>query len=256
MKIETNTPELYLKKIDLLKEQLECASSSIIKEEIKKSLIMTDVAIAAFVDLQKSLSLLPEIYKAKDVAIQDRLASIANEMKRVCDLDIQLDSDIRSLSFSYLNIEAGGLFNSQDANMTIMKIILEIGIMWVNVLNYTFKNEDAALTRRKIAFLAKVIGGQIPFLSNAIEAISLVADAISINTKDVKTSDSFINGLQAYNTSLNLYVYGCISFRLDAMSIMNSQAILTDEEKKLEIQEHYKSVIKGEHYLFSSKNPI
>lgn len=256
MKIETNTPELYSKRIDLLKEQLECASSSIIKEEISKSLLMTDVAIAAFADLQKSLALLPELYKAQDVAIQDRLAYIANEMKRVCDPDIQLDSEIRSLSFSYLNLETDSLFNSQDANMTIMKIILEIGIMWVNILNYLFKGEGIALTRRKIAFLAKVIGSQIPFLSNAIEIISSVADAISINTKDVKISDAFINGLQAYNFSLDLYVSACVSFRLDAMSVMNGQVILTDEEKKLEIQEHYRKVIGREHFLFSSENSI
>lgn len=256
MKIETNTPELYLKRIDLLKEQLGCVSSTIIKEEINKSLLMTDVAIAAFADLQKSLALLPELYKTKNIAIQDRLTAIANEMKRVCDPDLQLDSEVRTISFSYLNIETQGLFNSQDANMTIMKIILEIGVMWVNVLNYIFNDEDVALAKKKIAFMAKAIGGQIPFLSNAIEVISLVTDAISINTKDAKTSDAFVNGVQEYNTSLDLYVFGCISFRLDAMSVMNGQVMLTDEEKKLEIQEHYRMVIEEEHYLFSSKNSI
>ncbi|HEJ0143538.1 TPA: hypothetical protein SLO74_002818 [Citrobacter freundii] len=256
MKIETNTPELYLKRIDLLKEQLGCVSSTIIKEEISKSLLMTDVAISAFADLQKNLALLPEIYKTKNIAIQDRLTAIANEMKRVCDPDLQLDSEVRTISFSYLNIETHGLFNSQDANMTIMKIILEIGVMWVNVLNYIFNDEDVALAKKKIAFMAKVIGGQIPFLSNAIEVISLVIDAISINTKDAKTCDAFVNGIQEYNASLDLYVFGCISFRLDAMSVMNGQVMLTDEEKKLEIQEHYRMVIEEEHYLFSSKNSI
>ncbi|EMB4651017.1 hypothetical protein U9B40_002053 [Klebsiella aerogenes] len=149
MKIENNTPELYLKRIELLKEQLGCVSGPYIKEEINKSLLMTDVAITAFADLQRSLALFPELYKTKDVAIQDRLASIANEMKKLCDRDLHFDSEIRSLSFSYLNIETYNLFNSQDANMTIMKIIMEIGVMWVNVLNYIFKNEDATLTRKK-----------------------------------------------------------------------------------------------------------
>lgn len=255
MKIETDTPELYLNRIDLLNEQLKCASSLIIKEEIKKSLLMTDVAIAASADLQRSLALLPELYKAKDVAIQDRLTAIADEMKRVCDLDSQLESEIRLLSFSYLNIETDSLFNSQDANMSIMKIILEIGVMWVNVLNYTFKNEDAALTKKKIAFLAKFIGGQIPVLSSAIEVISSVVDATSFNTKDVKSSDAFINSVEVYNSSLKLYVSGCIYFRLDAMSVMNDQAILTDEEKDLEVQSHYRRVISGEHYLFPGKTP-
>lgn len=256
MKIETNTPELYLTRIELLKEQLGCVSGPYIKDEINKSLLMTDVAIAAFADLQRSLALFPELYKTKDVAIQDRLASIANEMKKLCDRDLHFDSEIRSLSFSYLNIETYNLFNSQDANMTIMEIIMEIGVMWVNVLNYIFKDEDATLTRKKIALLAKVVGGQIPFLSNAIEVISSVADAISINTKDARSTDSYINNLQAYNAALNLYVAGCISFRLDAMSVMNDQTMLTDEEKKLEIQEHYRKVIEGEHYLFLSKNSI
>ncbi|HAU3345125.1 TPA: hypothetical protein JDK73_000917 [Salmonella enterica subsp. houtenae] len=256
MKIETNTIELYLKRIDVLKEQLKCASSPFINEEMNKSLLMTDVAIAAFADLHKSLALLPEIYKANDIAIQDRLTSIANEMKRVCDPGLQLDSEVRTISFSYLNIETYSLFNSQDTNLTIMNIILEVGVMWVNLLNYILNDEDVALAKKKITFMAKVIGGQVPFLSNAIEVISLVVDAITINTKDVKTADTFINGVQAYNSSLDMYVFGCVYFRLDAMSVMNGQVMLTDEEKKLEIQEHYRKVIEGEHYLFLSKNSI
>ncbi|HHQ6722809.1 TPA: hypothetical protein ACSTNG_002583 [Serratia fonticola] len=253
MNLVLNTPNLYQNRINILNEQLKSVTSKIIRDEITKSIIYTDSAITAYADLQKSLASLPDIYNSKDNLIQDKLSSIYNEMDKVIKSDLVSQNEFKEFHFNFLKVQVGGIYSLQDLNITIINIIFELGVIWLNLLNSILEGEGNDLTRDKIAFIAKLIGGQIPYLSSAIEIMTSIADAITINVKDAKASDEFLNNNQKYQQILDMYIWGSINFRLDSISIMNDQPILTVEKKNIIIQNHYNDIIECKHELFINK---
>ena len=252
MRLALNTPELYQKRVNFLNKQLKSVTSPILQNEINKSILYTDVAIAAFADLQKALQYFHESYNSKNGLIQEKLSSLYNEMRESVKFAQESQKEYAELSFNFLKIEVESIHSLQDADISILEVIRELGGVWLNLLNSIFEGEINDQVRKKIAFLAKIIGGQIPYLNNFIEIITTIDEAIKINSKDAKSTDDFLNKHQKYHTALSIYIFGCINFRLDSLSVINEQPILTDDEKNTIIQNHYKDVIECRHFLYVS----
>lgn len=253
MNIKENTPELYQSRINHLEEQLNIVTSNVLREEINKSILYTNAAIAASADLQIFLQTLPERYQSNDKHLDEKLSKINKDLDDLINLDSTANTDLKELSFNILSIEAEGVYSFKDANLIKMKMIFAVGLSWLNLLNYIFSGENNKLTQDKIKFIAKLVGGKIPFIGDTIEIISSIIETINMNTKDAKNSDEFLNNHQNYHIMLDMYISGCINYRLDSNCIMDEIPLLSIEEKNPIIQKHYKDIIDCNHLLFKKR---
>lgn len=250
MNIIDNIPELYQERINELRNQFDNAKSRVLREEISNCYLLTNAAVTAYADLQLSLNNLPALYIKEDEKHQARLNEITEEMTTiVSEARERNDKEDLLLSFEILKKEVESIHSIQDFNSKKNELLLQLGVNWVNLIGTVFLERNFSLLKKKLSFLAKTVNSQIPVIGPTIDFLILMSEAMTIHIKDIKTTDSTLKDMENYKTSLQLYVYGCVGFRLDCDSIFNMQPLLADTDKHAAIEQHYLDVIAGHHRL-------